>query len=53
VQLSCLFPARLGRLKRLVAAHSALIVGVIVGVAGGALAVRCALERFELRTSVS
>ncbi len=37
-QLNCLFPARFGRLKRLFAAHSALIVGGIVGVAGGALA---------------
>ena len=33
VQLSCLFPARFDRLQRLFAAHSALIVGVIVGVA--------------------
>src|ERR1017187_9431693 len=42
-QLSCLFPARFDRLKRLFAAHSAPIVGVIVGVAGGASAggLRC------------
>ena len=38
VQLCCLFPARFDWLKRLFAVHSALIVGVIVGVAGGALA---------------
>jgi hypothetical protein len=34
VHLSCLFPARFGRLTCVFAAHSALIVGV----AGGALA---------------
>ena len=41
MQLSCLFPARFDRLKRLVAAHSALIVGVIVGVAGGPAQMVC------------